>query len=312
MIAFKKIWRVLLYNIIFLSFTVAAEPTLYSEFALTGINNLNTTGFIYVDVKQGEQEKIQLYLRKNSINSINTAIEEIDGIKTLHVREIEQHTDKNWDKTAIAHIVITLKKLNELQVHDTKYVSINGFKTDFLKISTSGRSRVDVNDIQSGQLSILSRHQSQIKATKITANAFQLYLRGGSKVAVEHLSGNTVQVDLRGNSRLSANNIVTTSFEAFGTYRTYFELKEHSEIDSLSLTTNRSAEMNVRKAQINIANCGLKDDSKINLGEVNMLTINARDNSHATYQGKPALNLKKQDKAKVELTTIPLEGALHE
>lgn len=297
----KHQWIVIffIFFLIFNSVQASAEKAFYKEISLSGIEHFSIKGAMSVDFKPGDEEKVELYIRKKHIHAFKIGTELIDGHKTFFIKDTTKPTDERGDVKPVAHAIFTIKKLSSITANDAQLLTINHVKSDFLNINAMGFSNIILKNVNIELAKFYLRHSALLKVEDAFINDFSLYQKGQSKVAIDGLESTNLRVDLRDHSRLSSQNILTEYLHAFGTFKTHLYVKENSVINTAYLSGSVDVQMDLTAADIKVVNGNFSNQAKVNIGDVEMLSVYVRNNVKVQYAGTPILNNTSEHKSTI-------------
>lgn len=290
----------------------SATSARYQKIELEDIEQLYIQGFIKVDVVQGQDSYLEIYMREGAINTLNIGKEIIANSTTLYIKELKNDQKEHTEKLPVAHVFVSLKALKKLKVHDGYRVSITGFTGRQLDFSSTGISAVEFNHIDIQQLRTNIQHHSIVKFTDVRSGTIRINQSSRSMLALERVTSSSAYVDLRAHSRFSAKQFNTGSFYGFSTYKTKIFMKQNSKIEGLNLKVSRESQVDLTQTNVSMATCDLVDEAIINLASVDILNVVAKNSAQLFYRGDPVLNIDKTSTSTVEKSGALAEGLLNE
>ncbi|MBU2869443.1 DUF2807 domain-containing protein [Colwellia sp. E2M01] len=290
-----------------------AEPASYKKIALNNVNNIYTQGFFKVEIKQGEEESLDLYIRDSQINTVKIGVEEIkssDGTpnsRALFVKQLDNSSEGKRDEAPIANLIITVKNLRSLKVHDTYQVLVANIESNGLKLEATGRSDVYLDKVKIKNGSFVINHESILKVNDSRIEQLILNQYSVSKIGINGLLTNTMKLDLRDRSYFSAKNFTASSVHSFGTFKSHLFIKENSDIASIFIAGNRWHKVEASGASLKVVNCDITENAVANLPTPDILTVKASGDSKVYYQGSSTLSVDQKDNAIIKkvLSTSP-------
>jgi hypothetical protein len=288
-----------------------ANNALYKIMPLDDIHSLYASGNVSIEIEYGVHEQAEIYLRANGINDIVISTEEKNAkdksrepFKVLRIREQPATTDPVNEDTVLAHIKLTLSKLNYIFTRDLHQLSINnnyqnaqkvfsinltgdsradiGLNFDTIRIKTSGTSVLSANKLQASSLDLHSRMKSKVT---ITDSEFIL-----QKIKTSHASE-----FVQANSQ--AQTIKITAFSS-----STAEIDSSNLISTAEIASRHKSKVAFSPSGLDIASVETKQTSEVTLGEVAALDLRAKDNSLVTYQtiDQEASTIVNENQAKVQ------------
>jgi hypothetical protein len=161
------------------------------EFKLTGFTSVDASSAFHVEITRGDKFSVAVTADDNLLELIKVAK---DG-ETLH---IALEDGKKSIQSGKWKAVITMPKLDGLNISGAVHATLKGFKGGDLKVRAHGASRLD-GDIEAGKLDLEAVGASQATLHGSTKDA-KLKATGASKLALADFAIDRADVHLSGAS----------------------------------------------------------------------------------------------------------------
>ncbi|EWH08386.1 hypothetical protein DS2_17632 [Catenovulum agarivorans DS-2] len=284
------------------SMSVSAEQSLHKRIDLQDqvISQVYVSGFITLELTQNSQQSVEIYWRKNSVDQLKVGIEENEQNKLLFIKAVDRGSVESWDKTPIAHVIVNLNKLSQLTAHHAHWLAVENFTDQALALEITGESRVTFNNLNYQNLVGQIKHTATlvVRDSQIKMNQFRGY--GAPKILFQNHTAEMINVGLFDHARMSIENSNTASLYLSGTYKTQMRLNKQSSADFVALYASVDALMELQDSQVKTADVKVTHNGKVNLGNVEVLTVNGLNQGMVSYQGKAIVKTDLKDKAQVK------------
>jgi hypothetical protein len=269
-----------------------ANNALHKIIPLTDIEGLYATGNVSIEIKRGEQEQAEVFLRKDGINDVVISVEDnsrdVDQAQrfVLRIREQPAKSGAVDEDSALAHIILTLNKLNYIFARDVHHVSVvNGYHNHKKRFSINlrGDSRGDIS-IAFDQLKVQTSQQAKLNIQQTKVRVIEVTARNTSKVAIDGSDFNKQQTNLSGSAQLEQRNTNIRDFTLKTHSSAQARLDESNQVASAEITSHHQSHVQFSPSELEVASGEANQNSRLQFGAVGALNAHAKDKSMLTYQ----------------------------
>ncbi|MGB3467372.1 MAG: DUF2807 domain-containing protein, partial [Cyclobacteriaceae bacterium] len=193
---------------------------------LKDFTSIEANGLFEVEIIQGTTYSVQA---KGPNNSLNKSDIYMSGSTLI----LDFNKNRNWytsyrDEDKIG-VVITVPKLEEMEISGASKIYLRDFKTDRLSINLSGASTLE-GTVKADDVTIDMHGACNITLKGVTRK-LTADIGGASHLRTDKLIAETVKVDAGGASKANVYGDVTIDLEASGASRIYYSGPANVSID---------------------------------------------------------------------------------
>ncbi|AWB65632.1 hypothetical protein C2869_03905 [Saccharobesus litoralis] len=308
-----KAWKVcwVLLAALLINTNTLAESALYKSIPLQGITILEADGNLHVEVIYSHEERAEVFLRKNAINSViiskeplSLETDEQEATFRLRVREQPALQNPKDEESALAIVklytsIISFIAASELQ---QLVVSNQTESTDkWLRIRLSGDSKAQVNG-HFVRLTLDINETSDAQLMDSKTKKLVVRQRDQSRLNVADSQFNEIDMNGRHTSLFTANSITAEQLKVTMNQSARITFDQDSLVEIVDVEARNQSQIHLLAAQTRSTKVNVKNQAEVHLGNANHLHGSARHQSLVTYRDtdESQLNVKIRNNAKLK------------
>ena len=257
-----------------------ATEAIYQVMPLKDISSLVAEGNIVVEVKQANDEKAEIYLRKNGKNSVVITQEVMSNNDNqeqfrLRVREQPNEAGNQNEAAALAVVKLYLKQVDLIIADELHKLTISGQfdLKDALAVRLVGDSKAEI-DLTTEAFHLNLSNSSSANITALNANRFNLSLRNQSSAVL-------------GNGRFQQQYIKIAHQANF--------TMQNTQSNQINIDVRNQAKTVIDKSnKHSLADIKVKNQANVKFDVFGLEQVNATTRNHALLSlgGQAKLNAK--------------------